>query len=571
MKSKTKQCQNCKIKFTIEPEDFEFYKKMDVPEPTWCPECRLQRRLAFRNERKLYKRKCNFSGREIFSMYSSKARVKIYNNDIWYSDKWDPIDYGREYNFNKPFFEQLKSIIKEVPLQSRPALNFVNSDYCMNAGNLKNCYLVFEADSSENCAYGEGLDYVKDSYDNYNLTKCELCYCSFMLINCYKTFFSSHCDDCQELIFCHDCIGCSNCFGCTNLRHKKYHIFNKPYTKEEYFKKLKEFNLGSFNNIEQLNKKVKDFWLKYPVKFIHGRKNVNVSGEYINNCKNVKNSYMIRYGENLRYCYAVRYQPSTKDCYDYSLFGLNVRFVYEIAVSGSGINNIRFCYQCWDGCHDIEHCIECSSSSNLFACVGLRHKQYCILNKQYTKEEYNKLVPKIKQHMNDMPYIDKKGRIYKYGEFFPIELSPFAYNETIANEYFPLTKEQALKQGYTWYDKPKPEYKATIKANDLSDHIKDIDNSILKEVIECSSSNCAGSTVYRIIPNELKFYQKQNLPLPRLCPDCRHRERIKQRNPMKLHHRQCMKKGCNIEFETTYASDRKEIVYCEKCYNREVG
>jgi len=175
--------------------------------------------------------------------------------------------------------------------------------------------------------------------------------------------------------------------------------------------------------------------------------------------------------------------------------------------------------------------------------------------------------------MNDMPYEDKKGRIYKYGEFFPIEFSVFGYDKTIANEYYPLNKAQILKQGYNWYDKPKKEYKHTIKAKDLPDNIKDVNNTILKEVIECKNinNNCAGSNVFRLIPQELKFYQKQNLPLPRLCPNCRYQERIKQRNPLKLWKRQCMKQGCNTTFQTTYSPDRKEIVYCEKCYNKEVS
>jgi hypothetical protein len=30
------------------------------------------------------------------------------------------------------------------------------------------------------------------------------------------------------------------------------------------------------------------------------------------------------------------------------------------------------------------------------------------------------------------------------GEFFHRNLSPFGYNETVANEYFPLSKEEAI-------------------------------------------------------------------------------------------------------------------------------
>ena len=603
MESKTKTCQNCKTKFTIEPEDFEFYKKIDVSEPTFCPECRAKRRFIFSNERSLYKRKCDFSGKQIFSLFSPKTSVKVYEQDVWWSDKWDPMDYGREYNFNRSFLNQLNNLSKDTPWLSRIARKLVNSDYSVQCSFLKNCYLLSFAGHCEDCAYGSGIDRSKDCYDNHNLRRCEFCYQGFMLVNCYKTFFSSNCSDCQEVYFSKDLVNCQNCFGCTNLRHKKYHIFNELYSKEEYEKKIKEFNLGLYLSIEELKEKAEEHHLKFPNKYMTGMKNNNVTGEYIDNSRDIKDSYNIRNAENLKYCCLI--WDKTQDCYDYYSWGENARLVYEGALLGDGINKLKFCFNCWPNCRELEYCLNCSSSSNLFGCVGLRHKQYCILNKQYTKKEYQELVPKIKKHMNDMPYTDKKGRIYKYGEFFPPELSPFGYNETIANEYFPLTKEQAIEQGYNWYDKPKNEYKPTIKAKDLPDHIKDVDDSILKEVIECANCHsresgnpasgspiklgmtpekvriaeesktteisCAGSGVFKIIPQELKFYKKMNLPLPRLCPDCRHRERIKQRNPLKLWKRQCMKKGCKNTFETTYAPDRKEIVYCEKCYNEEVN
>jgi len=138
----------------------------------------------------------------------------------------------------------------------------------------------------------------------------------------------------------------------------------------------------------------------------------------------------------------VLFTPSSKDCYDYTLWGDNVELVYESCVVGDNSYKLKFCYRCYINCNDIEYSMFCHSSSNLFGCIGLRHKQYCILNKQYTKQEYEKLVPKIIDHMNKMPYRDKKGRVYKYGEFFPPELSPFSYNETIAQEYFQKPKNK---------------------------------------------------------------------------------------------------------------------------------
>ena len=577
-KSKIKQCQSCNIKFTIEPEDFEFYKKIDVPEPTFCPECRMKRRFVFRNEKNLSKRKDDSTGKEIFSMFSQESPIKVYERKLWWSDDWDPMEYGQEYDFDKSFFEQLGVLTKKVPWPSRVLDEpIINSDYSANGNSLKNCYLAFSTGWSEDCAYIVMASYAKDCYDNSYIAKCELCYDNFQIAGCYKTIFSSNCSDCQEVYFSKNLMNCQNCFGCTNLRHKKYHIFNKSYSKEDYEEKIKDFNLGSYVYIEEIKEKAKESHLKFPNKYMNGSKNVDVTGDDIYNSKNVIKSFSIKDGENLKYCQSLDFKPGAKDSYDYTMPGVNAKLIYECITTGLGINKVKFSFNCFPNCRELDYCVECHSSSNLFACVGLCHKQYCILNKQYTKEEYQEMIPKIKKHMNDMPYTDKKGRVYKYGEFFPPELSPFGYNETIANEYFPLTKEQAIAQGYNWYDKPKSEYKPTIKASNLPDNIKDVDNSILKEVIECEnvrplgSNKCTGSGVFRLIPTELKFYKKMNLPLPRLCPDCRHRERIKQRNPLKLWKRKCMKKGCHNEFQTTYSPDRKEIVYCEKCYNKEVG
>ncbi|PIR68730.1 hypothetical protein COU48_02340, partial [Candidatus Nomurabacteria bacterium CG10_big_fil_rev_8_21_14_0_10_03_31_7] len=76
MQSETKNCQNCKKNFTIEKEDFNFYEKMKVPPPTFCPECRSQRRMTSRNERVLYKAVCDLCKKNIISMYDSKEKTK---------------------------------------------------------------------------------------------------------------------------------------------------------------------------------------------------------------------------------------------------------------------------------------------------------------------------------------------------------------------------------------------------------------------------------------------------------------------------------------------------------------
>ena len=176
------------------------------------------------------------------------------------------------------------------------------------------------------------------------------------------------------------------------------------------------------------------------------------------------------------------------------------------------------------------------------------------------------MVEKIKKHMDEMPYIDSKGRVYKHGEFFPYELCPYGYNESIIDDYFPLSKKEILERGYPYKEKVDNLYTITLNTQDIPDNIKDIDDSILNEIIGCEKSGRA----FKLTPLELQFYRRMNTPIPRLHPDERYKERLLLRNPLKLYHRKCMKEGCTNEFETSYAPERPEIIYCERCYQQEV-
>jgi hypothetical protein len=195
--------------------------------------------------------------------------------------------------------------------------------------------------------------------------------------------------------------------------------------------------------------------------------------------------------------------------------------------------------------------------------------------------------------MNDFPYVDKQKRIFKYGDYYPPEHSMWAYNESWGQQYFPLTKELAEKQGFYWHNPPERDYKSTINYMELSDNIKDVKESILNEIIKCEhydkKCNQQCTEVFRILPNELTLYRSLKIALPRLCPNCRQYERLKMVNPLKLWHRKCMcgggksenreyentighfhgDKPCSNEFETAIGPDRKEIIYCKECYQAE--
>ena len=358
MSTETKQCQNCKKDFVIEPDDFAFCEKMKVPAPTWCPRCRMIRRMGWHGERILYKRKCDFSGDSVITFYHPDSPHKIYRQDVWWSDKWDPKSYARDYDHSRSFFEQWGDLFNQFPL---PALHtehtsMIDSDYCNAASNLKNCYLIFGAEGCESCGYGFAVNDSKDSWDLMNVHFVELCNDVLMVDKSYKVFSSQYCEECQNVYFSRDIIGCSNCIGCINLKNKQYHIFNEPVSKSDFEKFLLELNLDSYENRMTFQKKAEKFFITKPRRAFHGRKVVNSSGDYLYNCKNVKDSYLVYGGENMRYCQIMEV-ASTANAYDYTHFGLKAEWVYESVWSGLHINNVKFSF--WNyHAHDLEYCLD---------------------------------------------------------------------------------------------------------------------------------------------------------------------------------------------------------------------
>ena len=544
-KSETKICQNCKKDFIVESEDFKFYEKIKVPAPTLCSDCRLQRRLSFRNERILYKRACDLCGKEVISIYRPGGGNVIYCQQCWWSDKWDALAYGQAYDFSKPFFEQYQKLSKRVPRVSLINANSVNCEYTHLAADNKDCYLLFESSNNERCNHCYWMQLSKDCLDCAFVNNSELCYEVFVAYNCYKLFFSKECRECVNSYFLQDCVGCSDCYGCVGLRQKKYHIFNESYSRDEYFKILEDKkNKIKQGKVEDLKKEFKEFSLKQINKYAYIQKSVRSTGNYLLNTKNCIDCFYGDDADNCKYGYHV--WRNSKDNMDVSTVGRDAELVYESINTGIKAYNIKFGIQNWNGNSDLAYSDSCDGSSNLFGCISLHSKSYCILNKQYTKEEYQKLLPKI---------IERMRSTGEYGEFFPSRLSLFAYNETVAQDHFPLSKKEVLEKGLSWKEQ------------------EDKNVNIGGDVIECShKGKCQDhcSVGFKIIKAEQDFYDKMGLPSSKLCPNCRHHERLKQGNPLKLWHRQCMKKGCINEFETSYAPDRPEIVYCEQCYQQEV-
>ena len=574
----TRTCQNCKTDFHIEPDDIGFYEKMQVPLPTFCPDCRAQRRLVWRNNMALYSRTCDSCQKPVVSTYAPNSPIIQYCNKCWWSDAWDAKSAGVNYDFSRSFFEQYKELISRVPhmtIVNDDTIASINCAYTYDCWFAKNCYMLFSGIRTENVLYSFYIGEAKDTIDGislngknqwlYECTDCE---------QSYKLKYSQFSTSCADSQFLYDCRGCTDCFLCAGLRNKKYCFKNVQYPKDEYQKILSSYKIETTVGVEHAQKEYNEFILQYPRKYACILQSLNCTGDLISNGKNSKHCFNVVGPENCSY---YDYGLSAKDSMDFSM-SAELSECYEGAVVDHSNHNLFGVFSVKN--QNVAYTQHCHSSKHLFGCVGLRNSEYCILNKQYTKEEYQMLVPKIIEHMNVRPFLDKAGNKYRYGEFYPIELSPYGYNETFAYERFPLKKEEAMQNGFGWQaDLQCTTGKETLFGQAIPETIAETSDDILKEILACSE--CGRN--YKIVPNELVFYRKMNIPVPHRCFHCRHNARMARRNPFKLWHRVCMctndahghegslAGGCQNEFETSYAPERPEVVYCEGCYQKEVN
>lgn len=573
----------CKAAFRVTDTDLNLYEKVVVPVPAMCPTCRLQQRLVWRNEKSLYRRNCYLCKKAIISIYSPNKPFTVYCRECFHGDGWDALSYGMDFDTGRPFLEQFRELQLKVPRISSFVFQNTASDYTNGSAFNKNCYMIFVSDHNEDCMYSYSTFNSRNSSDLLNCSECESCYESLTCTKCYQTSFSEDCSNSQNLLFCKNCVNCQDCVGCTNLRNARYSIFNETYSKEEYIEKLAALGLASREGFEKIKLQAEEQHAHFPVKYFHGLRNSNVLGDYVSNSKNANFTFD---SDEVEDCQYINHGHQIKDSADSYVLVDKSELSYQV-VSGIALSRTIASYCVWHG-YDIAYTDTAENSHHLFGCVGLRKKEYCILNKQYSKEEYEILVAKIKEQMNTAPYLDEKGVPYVYGDFFPQNFSPFAYNETVAEEYEPLTESEVKERGFVWKKEEQREYVPTLQAKEIPTEISNVPDSITKEVIACSHAeskcNDGCATAFRITPDELALYRRLAVPVPTLCFNCRHAARTRKRNPRKLWQRQCMceslthghdclgeSPNCLTEFETSYAPERAETVYCETCYQKEVS
>lgn len=550
-------------------------KKFLFPLPTLSPESRLRRMMMFRNERTLYKRKCDETWKSIVSLYPEQHDGKVYSPDIWRSDNRNPLAFGKDYIPGR-FYSDLKDLFKEVPFLNLFAFNNENSDYTNGSEWNKNCYMIFASDHNQNCYYSYSILKCKNVVDCYGCKWCENSYQAIDSINSMKIIYSQNVEDSFNITFSYNVKNCKNVFLSTDLKDKEYYFMNQYVWKEKRESDITPriqniFKNGEYEMYEEKLENIKKWSIV---------KNMNIMNTYngiwdlISNSKNVKHSFEVHDAEDI--------------------IGV---------INANNCKDIMWWYVVVDGSQKVHEWVWCAANyatstvrnsrtpvknthfsnfimnvENMLGVVSCRDKQYCILNKQYTKEQWEE---KAIQIVTELQSQNKRG------EFFDSEFSPFPYNDTVAMEYYPITSDQLtilepekfisnalLDLGWEQKIKIKwktqeneinmPENIQTIKKWELPTDISKVEDDIINKAMICEVSG----RPFRISVQELHFCRRNGLPIPTKHPDIRHKERLYKRPGRCLHTRICDK--CEQKIISIYRQDSELKIYCEPCYNKEI-
>ena len=595
---KIKEWRKCKLtweEYPISEKEFEIKNRVfwDLPyvETNYSPKSRNMFRMMRRNERYLYKRKCDITWKDIISVYSDDYKWKIYNFRDYNSDKRNPLDYSLEVDFSNDLMSQIQDFLFSVPKRSLHIdSSMENSDYCNYWLNSKDCYMCQWPVMSEDCFYAFVPASSKHVVDSYFTLNSENIYFCIWCAKWYKLFYCNNVEESSDMYFCSNCKNCKYCIWCVDLNWKEYCIFNKKFTKEEYISKLEEI-FSTHSSLESFKTEFSKFEKNFPKLSFN---NTMVENTYC--WWNIWTKDVIWFDtvdlQESFYCYSS--WLNSNNLVDCNFTGNGNTYIFDMIWS-SAWNKSAFCIfiRNLDNCY---YMIDCHNCKNCFFCIWLVNHEYCIFNKKYSKEEYFKLLEKI------IPILSKE---WIWWQFFLAKWSPFPYNDTIANDYYPpkqliyldknnnIAKKEDYNENWEWIiyiidpdkfiseaifdlgweekinikwrikenDIQIPHTIDKIQARDLPEKIEDVGDDILQKVIICEDTK----RPFRVIKQELDFYRKYNLPMPRKHPEIRYQERFNKRAKYELYLRNC--EVCKEETLTYLENDK---IICEDCYKSSV-
>ncbi|MSU26268.1 MAG: hypothetical protein EXS44_03340 [Candidatus Levybacteria bacterium] len=279
-----------------------------------------------------------------------------------------------------------KEIIKIIALGPKPASYILNSENCNYGEHIyysKNLFFSFD------CLNCSDSTYIYDSLVSTNSMDCDYanesdqCYESVDIHKCSNSSFLENCADIQDSSYSTSCVDCHDVFGCVLLRNKSFCIFNRQFSETEYHQQLEKYKKWP---LEKILLTIEELKKQYPITQTNELHNENSNyGNYVYYSKDCYICFDTSYSFDCGYNFN---SSNNKNSYDLT-YSTENESCYEMINSGKNINSSYLAYSA--NCKNSNYLINCFGLKDSLGCFGLSHKQYCILNRQFTKEEYEKI------------------------------------------------------------------------------------------------------------------------------------------------------------------------------------
>lgn len=546
------RCEISGLQFSISEAEARLRKQLGlVKTPTTSRAMRLRSLAAFWPHFSLSKTRCGYSGRQIVAVFDDACPYPVWHRSDWTEHANPPTS---SFDFQRPAFEQAWDLFQQCPIPHNFGHGNENCEYADDIWYSKSCYLshsiykcedllsCFRQLTSRNCAFSV-----------YSLD-CELCSDTVHSINCYRLHFGIRCRSCNDCTFLFDCRGCSDCFLCWNLRNKRYCIRNQQYSKADYERERAKYDLSSRRTFDTLK-----------AKFLELLETLAVfPASQLDHCEASNGDYLVQCNR----CEDCFYCDQTEDCIN-TIRGGFIRSCLDCV--GPAINAERCHNSCLpvDTVYDVgfsfgishssylEYCGFCEKCVHCFLCWGLREKQFCILNKQYSESDYHRRKAEIVRHMMATE---------EYENLFPSYFSPVAYDSSLAGIYFPLNEEAQNAAGFR--TSPISEMLRSGFADGAV--IPDCSKGVSKELCGEVFWDAVAMRPFRLSEHELLFFEQNGLPLPNTFYVRRLKENFSW-IPFAGSLRTTACAHCKNEVQTTWPVERDGRIACKECYLQQVA
>ncbi len=537
-------------KWMMDDEEISWYRKFNVPPSPFSPKARLWHLAA--NGWSAYQwwwNKHPETGAPVLSYVHPASGIKVLPDKEWFAKDFSNVFL--EPAVEQPFFEQFRTLQVQIPVNAtRNVKEPENSIATVSAGDVNSFFV--QASRTRDCVY------TIDCMDAENCVECSGCE---SIQECYRVGhsqrmfrcgFANECIDCQSSSFIFDCRNCEFCFGACNQRNKKYLWWNEQLTKEEWEKRIAEITPGNRGWLEAQ----KERYLKmvgseavWPEHF--NSQSEGSIGEYLLRCANCRYSFFGLDSQDNYYAFGFYNARNSTFCT--SIVGDNN---YQSGTNGES-SNTKFSNSLVR-CDDLEYSFNCYDCTHCFGCVGLRHKKFCILNKQYTEAEYWKKVDEMKCAMLE------RG---EYGKPVPTKYSFSYFPESGPAMYLAAKQEDWDAVGMQKFDASAEGAFGAVRegarpAADVPENIDDLDPAVWSGVpIEDAEEH----RPFTLLAPEIAFYKEKRIAPPRTHFISRMRELIWMQNTGLFEKATCSacKKELTVAVNRTFT---KRNLHCYECY-----